>query len=428
MIKSEIVDYFKEYERIPRIIANAIPRDLKVPLKSSFIISIIGPRRAGKTYFLFSLYKKLKDSAYLNFEDTRLAEIKAKEIRDVIRIFIEIYGKTPKNLLLDEIQNIEGWEKTVRELYDLRKYRIFITGSSSKLLSREIATELRGRALSFALLPFSFKEFLKFKQIKIEKYLSKDEEAKIKNMLGSYLEFGGFPDVVKNKEKIKLLKEYADLILFRDFVERHKIRNLDLARMLHNFMIQNYAKEISIRSLFNKIKANVAISKDTVYEYTTKLEDTMFFFFLKKFSTKIHLRESWPKKIYLCDTGLTKLFKYSQDYGRLMENIVFLEFIRKKNKNPLIDVFYLKMVEGEVDFVIKDGMKVKQLIQVTYASGKEEIEKREIKSLLKASGLLKCKNLLCITWDYEEEEMIERKKIKFIPLWKWLLISKQVIV
>ena len=414
----EVIDYFKEYEKLP---ADIMLRELKVPIDSNFIISIIGPRRAGKTYFLFSLLHNVKQGIYLNFEDSRLAEVTYKEVRDLIRIFVEIYGRIPKYLFLDEVQNVESWEKVVRELHDLKKYRIFLTGSSSKLLSKEIATQLRGRSLSFILLPFSFKEFLIYKQIPVEKYLSKDEEAKMKNLLREYLEFGGFPDVIKNEQKLKILKEYSDLMLFRDFIERHKIRNLDLARMLHTFLIQNFSKEVSIRSLFDKLKVNVKVGKDTVYEYVTKLEDTVFFFFLKKFSRKVHLRESWPKKIYLCDPGLTKIVKYSQEFGRLMENAVFLNLLRQKNESPLIEMFYLKLIGGEVDFVVREGLQIKQLIQVTYVSTKDEIEEREIKSLLKASDLLKCEDLLVITWDYEGVETIRGKRIKFVPLWKWLL-------
>ncbi len=419
--KDYVTDYFKEYEKIPK----PLPRELDVPLDSNFVISIIGPRRAGKTYFLFSILQNTKNPVYLNFEDSRLESVESKEIRDIIRIFIEIYGKEPTHIFMDEIQNVAGWEKLVRELHDLRKYKIFVTGSSAKLLSKEIATQLRGRSLSFILLPLSFREFLVFNRITARKHMSKDNEAKMKNLLREYLEFGGFPDVVKNEEKIKILKEYSDLILFRDFIERHKIRNLDLARTLHSFMIQNFSKEISIRSLFNKLKTLTPTGKDTVYEYATKLEDTMFFFFLRKFSRKAHMRESWPKKIYICDTGLTKIIKYSPDYGRLMENAVFLELLRKTNKNPLIEVFYWKgMNDEEVDFVVKEGEDIKKIIQVTYASSQDDIKEREIGSMLKASMELECETLSCITWDYEGKKRYDNKTVVFIPLWKWLLYTK----
>ncbi len=419
MEKSDVIDYFKEYETL---LLDIKERELNVPLKSEFIISIVGPRRAGKTYFLLYLSKKIGENyLYLNFEDSRLAGISHKEIRDIIRVFIELYGKPPHYLFLDEVQEIDKWERVVRELHDLKKYRIFLTGSSSKLLSKEIATQLRGRTLSFTLLPLSFREFLRFKNKKIPKYMSRDDEAKVRNFLREYLEFGGFPDVVKNEQKVKILKEYSDLVLFRDFIERHKIKNIEVARMLHSFMLQNFSKEISIKKLFDRIKTKSRVAKDTVYNYVTKLEDTLFFFFLKKFSLKAHIRETWPKKIYLCDTGLSKVVRFSPDYGRLMENAVFTEFIRKQNTNPLLEIFYFPFTGGEVDFVVKESTEIKQLIQVTYASAEDEIERREIKSLLKAYEKLRCKDLAVITWDYEDEKIIKGEKIRFIPLWKWIL-------
>jgi len=418
IVRREIVDYFREYENVE---IKAIERELKVPLKSDFIISIIGPRRAGKTYYLLLLRNYLKNSLYLNFEDTRLLNATYKDLREIIRIFIELYGRKPEYLLLDEIQNVNGWENIVRELYDLQKYKIFITGSSSKLLSKEIATKLRGRTLSFTLLPFSFREFLKFKEIDIHG-LTMDDEAKIRNYLMEYLQFGGFPDVVKNVEKLHILREYSDLILFRDFIERHNIKNISLARGIHQYVLQNFAKEISIMKIYNKLKsANVRASKDSVYNYISKLEDTLFFFFLRKYTKKVHLRESWPKKIYLCDTGLSRVVRYSEDYGRLIENAVFLEFIRKRNTDPLLDVYYFKFPDGEVDFLIKKGEKISEIIQVTYASSKDEVDERETKNLIKAGEEFGCKKLTLITWNYEGVERKNNTRINCIPLWKWLL-------
>jgi len=349
-------------------------REVEINPVKDKALSLVGPRRAGKTYaMLYYLKRNMNRAVYINLEHPCFKNPTHRDVIEAINAVAEYEEVEPSVLLLDEVQNVSEWEKVVRGLIDVGYY-VVISGSSSKLLSKEIATQLRGRTLSYVLLPLSFKEFLRFNQVKIGKYISKDEEAKIKNLLRNYLEFGGFPDVVKNAEKVKILKEYSDLILLRDFIERHKIRNLDLARFLHNFMMQNYAKEISIRSLFNKIKTNIRVGKDTVYEYVTKLEDTMFFFFLKKFSRKVHLRELWPKKIYLCDTGLTKVVKYSQDYGRLMENAVFLDLLRKTNKNALMEVYYFRDSLGyEVDFVVKESTQVKELIQVTHAISFDEI-------------------------------------------------------
>ena len=225
-----------------------------------------------------------------------------------------------------------------------------------------------------------------------------------------------------SKEKVKILKEYAELILFKDFIERHQIKNVELARVLHSFTIRNFTNEISVNALFNRVKSmGVRVSKNTVYDYLSKLEDTAFFFFLRKYSEKPHLRESYPKKIYLCDTGLTKTLRHSEDKGKLIENIVFLELQRKTNSNPLLEVFYWKdYQEREVDFIIKEGTQINQLIQVTYALTPEN-EKREIRSLLKASRELNCKNLLMITWDQEEDIKEGNKKIKVTQLWRWLI-------
>ena len=412
--RRDVIDYFREYEKIH---VSGIERELQVPLDSDFIISIVGPRRAGKTHYLLTLRDKVNNAVYLNFEDSRLYEATYRDIRNILRIYTEIYGEDPEYLFLDEIQNIPRWEVAVRELHDLKRYRIFLTGSSSKLLSKEIATQLRGRTLRFYLYPFSFREFLKMKGVKYHD-LTIDEEAKIKNLLWEYLEFGGFPDVVKSDYKINILREYADLILFRDFIERHGIKSIEVARAIHNFVLQNFGREISIMRIYNRLKSsNMRVSKDTVYSYVTKLEDTMFFHFLSRYSKKVHLRESWPKKIYLCDTGLAKVVKYSGEIGRSMENAVFLELVRRKNEDPLLDIYYYSDSKGEVDFVVREGERVRELIQVTNASSKDEIAERETRAIEGACEVLECEKKTIITWDYEEVE----GDIEYIPLWKWIL-------
>ncbi len=420
MDKSLVRDYIIEYKKkkLPWI----LERELKVEKTKRRIISIIGPRRAGKTYYFYQLIKKnRKDSLYLNFEDTRLLELNFREIRELLRIYKEINGREPEYLFLDEIQNIPKWESALREILDLDRYYIFITGSSSKLLSKEIATSLRGRTLTYNLLPFSFSEFLKAKNISSE-VVSKDEEIKIKRALREYLEFGGFPEVVFEKEKDRILKEFYDLILFRDIVERHNLRNISLAKFLLSYCTQNFAKEISINKILNFFKSQgKKFGKNTLYDYIDKIQDSVAIFFLQRFSEKIYSRESWPKKIYLCDNGISRVVRFQSDVGKLMENAVFLEILRKKNENPLIEIYYYKNSAIELDFLLKEGTKVSQLIQVSYDIEDIMTKKREIKSLIKVSEEVNCSYLLLITWDYESEEEIKGKKIKIIPLWKWLL-------
>jgi len=402
-------------------------RKIEFPETKNFIISVIGPRRAGKTYSIFNLIKKkkLKDEDYLfiNFEDDEICEMKRKEIRKAIFYHQEIYGREPKYLFFDEIQNLERWESFVYSLFEKKRYFIFITGSSSKLLSEEIATQLRGRSLTILVLPFSFKEFLQVKGLHVKtKILLSYEESRIKNLLRLYLKEGGFPDIVLTSiNREEYFRDYINLVVFRDIVERYKIRDIGLIKMFVRFAISSFSKEFSIHKIYRTFKSmNVKVSKKTLYRYADMLEDAQFCFFLRKFS--FSERESLLSipKVFLNDPGIAnygRTTKFDEEIGKLMENAVFLELKRKK-----LETFYWRDYQGnEVDFVVKEGLKVKQLIQVTYANDRDEIREREIKDLMKASELLKCKDLLCITWDYEGEEKIKGKKIKFVPLWKWLL-------
>jgi predicted AAA+ superfamily ATPase len=333
-----------------------------------------------------------------------------------------VTGKELNNVFLDEIQNIKNWESAVRTLLDRTNLNIFVTGSSSKLLSREIATQLRGRSLSYLLLPFSFREFLKAKGFKLREVLTDKDRAIIKNLLKEYLDYGGFPEVVLSESKEKILREYYNAILFRDFVERFNLKSISVARFLFEFITQNIANEISINKIINYFKTQeISFGKNTIYDYVDKLQDTLIFFFIERYTKSVYKRKSFPKKIYIADLGLNKIIRFSEDFGKRMENVVYLELLRKTNYNPVQEIFYFRDRKREVDFLIKEGHEIKQLINVTYASTKNEITEREINSLIEISELLNCKNLLLITWDYENEIKIDNKKITAIPLWKWLL-------
>ncbi|MBO3802076.1 MAG: ATP-binding protein, partial [Candidatus Brockarchaeota archaeon] len=416
-----IRDYLISFQR--RLFPRIIERELKVKLVKGKAVVIIGPRRSGKTYYFFHIISRLNrnETVYLDFEEPFLKGLKPLDVLKILlEIFPEVSGTASKNVFLDEVQNAESWETLVRSLLN-RNLNVFITGSSSRLLSREIATELRGRSVSYLLLPFSFREYLVAKNINIEPGLLEDF-GRVKRELRNYLEEGGFPEIVLEEEKERILREYMDMVFFKDFVERHKVRSMTLARLLFNHIMQNFSREMSVRSLERKLASEgTGFNIGTLYRYVENLEDTVFIFFLRKFSLKAHERETWPRKVYLADTGLTRVFRISLDYGRLMENIVFLHLLRKLNKNPLLNFYYWKdNQQNEVDFMIKEGLKIKQLIQVTYASGRDEIERRETRALAKAAEQLKCKDLLMITWDLEDELKVNNKTIKCTPLWKWL--------
>jgi hypothetical protein len=406
-----------------RDLSKIIERELKVDIIRDKAICIIGPRRAGKTYFLYKLRERFPTFLHVNFENIAFKGFRIEEIYDLISLFVELFGEKPQAIFLDEVQMIQNWETLVRSLLDSEEYFVFVSGSSSKLLSKEIATQLRGRSISYFLLPFSLREFLKAKQIAFKKPLMIEEEGKIKREVLEYLKWGGYPEVVLKNNRERILREYFNTILYNDFVERFKIENIGLAKFLFEFMFQNFSKEMSGRKILNFLRTRVEkFGKNTVYDYLNKLPETLSVFFIERVSKSTYVRKSWPKKVYVCDTGIATAIGFSEDIGKRMENIVFLELLRETNKNPLTEIYYWRdYQQHEVDFVVKEGINVNKLIQVTYASARDEIEKREIRSLLKASEQLKCKNLLCITWDYEASEEIKEKKIKFIPLWKFLL-------
>ena len=415
MFKRELVqDFFSRQKKF-----EGIERELKI-IKTNKIVSIVGPRRAGKTWYFYSLLDKVNKPMYVNFEDIAFRNISIEEFFDIIKIFSELKYK-PKTLLLDEIQVLEKWETLVRSLYD-RNYNIFITGSSSKLLPKEISTQLRGRTLTYILLPFSFREFIKGKKEKIDINTFEGRGA-VSKLLKEYISYGSYPEVVLSKNKDRILQEYFNEIFYKDFVERHKIKSIEFGKFLFEFAFQNFSKEISVRKIKKFFGKNV--SYKTLYDYIEKLQDTLVVFFVEKYSRSIYKRISWPRKIYVCDTGISKILYFSEDIGRKMENCVFLELLRKTNENPLLKIYYWKdHQQREVDFVVKQGLKIKQLIQVCYNIDDFDIKEREVKALLIASKELKCNNLLVITWDYEGEEKIKGKKIKFVPLWKWLLFFK----
>ena len=405
-----------------------LPREAEVTRIPGKVICIVGPRRAGKTYYFFQLMKPVKEvSLYLDFEDSSLLTVKFDEVMEIVQLFTEITGNEPKDIFLDEIQNLDKWETAVRTLLDRTTYNVFVTGSSSKLLSKEIATQLRGRSLTYILLPFSFKEFLKAKKIELKKILTQIEKAKLKKYLREYLELGGFPEVVLKEEREKILKEYFDTIFFKDFVERHELKSLEIARFIFSFVFQNFSSELSVNKIVNFLKSEgKKFGKGTVYSYIEKLQDTQAVFFVNRISKNIYVKESWPRKVYICDTGISKIFRFSEDIGKLMENAVFLELKRRQNERPLLEIYYYRdYQQREVDFVLKEGLEVKELIQVTYALDRTEVVKREIYALLKVSSELKCKNLCIITWDYEAELNVKDTTIMCIPLWKWLIRNQR---
>lgn len=380
-------------------------------IKNNINVVITGHRRCGKSTLLYQIMDKYftNNFYYLNFADERLSDFETKDFQRLREIFLSNFGDRPV-FFFDEIQGKPNWNKFVNRMYE-DGYKFFITGSNSELLSKEISTYLTGRHIDAVLYPFSFKEYLRYNKIPLDFRLTKNR-SKIIREFNNYLRFGGFPEVIRDKSDDILISIYND-ILNRDITFRYPVEQV--IKSIAQFLISNVSKEFS----YNSIKNNFGLgSVNTAKKYVMYLTNTYMLFTLDKFSYSIKRKKDYSKKIYAIDTGLINkiAFKFSEDKGRLYENLVFIE-LKRRNK----EIYFWKGASGkEIDFLVFDK-KVKQLIQVCYDLSHPKTKEREITALLEASKELKCKDLVIITKDYEKIEIYGKIKIKYIPLWKWLL-------
>jgi len=428
--KEKIKKYIVEFEN--RDFSYVEERELKINLMRNKSVALIGPRRSGKTHYLYYLMKNKAHTLYIDFEHPLFYNIQSQDIEEIIQAYYELYPEKSSELyiLLDEIQMVSEWERIIRYLIDKGHYVIF-TGSSSKILVEDIAYHLRGRTLTYTLFPLSFKEMLKFKGINYrDAELYKNLE-KIKHTVEEYLKYGGYPEVILYHDKERILKEYLETIIRRDLIDRYNIRNKSLINEIIAYSLNSYGRYISIDSLYKLFKRKMDVSKRTIAEYLRYFEDSFIFLLLSRYTPSPKERIVSQKKIYLIDTGLG-IFGNKAVYND-MENVVFIELLRRKNYyNIMQEIYYYKTKDGyEVDFLIKESKEIKELIQVTYANTYEEIREREIRALLHAKedlGLGDDVPLTVITWDYEDEKEVEwwrkKGKIRFVPLWKWLLEVK----
>ena len=420
-------------KNIPLVIPREIELQSYLNMKVNKILVLNGFRRVGKTYILYGLVDELLKSnsreevVHINFEDERIP-LKTEFLSDLLPTAEEIFNKKIKYLFLDELHNIPNWSKWLRRVYDNHQnMRIFVSGSSSRMSEEEIPTELRGRFLEVKVLPLSFKEFLKFKKLNFDFKLleySEKEKPMILKALTEYLTYGGLPEIVLENvdKKFELAQSYYATVIKRDIVERYSIKNEGSLKSLIRLLLDS--KEYSISKAYNNLKSlGNEVGKSTVQKYISYIENSYFAFSLPIFSYKIKDQIQYPKKIYFIDNVFINSIstKFMNNYGRLYENLVAIELKRRKEEN-----YYWKNTEKEeVDFVIKKNTKINQLIQVCYDITDSDTRKREVKALLKASKELKCSNLLIINQNYSGEEDVEwfgiKGKIKFIPLWKWLL-------
>ena len=402
-------------------------RTLQPPIDTAKIITLIGVRRCGKTSILYDMINKLSDTTpktkilFLNFEDERL-ELEVDELDLILQSFSELYPEQNLNecyFFFDEIQNITGWEKFIRRVYDTISKNIYVTGSNSKLLSSDIATSLRGRTLSYEVYPLSFSEYLSFKDIEVDLYSSKSL-AHIKHAQGLFLKDGSFPETLFLEEQYKnqTLQEYFNVLLYKDLAERYNITNTVALKFFLKRIIASSTKQISINKIYNELKSSgIKIGKNTLYEFLDYVQNIFLALTLHKYDKSLVNKELGEKKIYSIDIGLNNAteFKFSDDIGKSLENAVFLEL--KRNYREL---FYYRDSHSECDFIINEMNAITQAIQVTYDMSDEDTKHREVKGLVAACKKFKLNKGVIVTYDTEDEIIQDEINISLVPFYKWV--------
>ncbi len=383
-------------------------------INTSQVIIISGIRRCGKSSLLYLIKEKMKldETAYcyFNFDDERIIpEITILE--QVYNLHLEIHGKEPV-LFFDEIQNINNWEKFVNRMYE-KGTKLFVTGSNAKLLSSEISTSLTGRNKVLELFPFSFREYLSFKgKTYDQERLTSKQKALIQKDFNHYMETGGFPLVVKEND-LELINSYFQDILYRDIVSRYRLSQVNEIKQIGLFFASNTAKLFSYATL-QQISGVKSLS--SIKDYLSYYEQSFLFFYLKKFDFSVKKQIMNPKKVYTIDPAISNRlgFNFSQNKGRVLENIVFIELLRRGKE------IYYHAGKNECDFLVKEGVNITEAIQVTWVTDQSNLS-REYEGLQEAMQNYKLKRGLLITYDTEPAFTNLNRQIETIPVWKWLL-------
>jgi len=415
------------------------PTDLKkretpLPIDSGKIVTIPGVRRCGKSSRMENVVNELLFAGvererilWVSFDDERMVRMSSEELNLIIEAYTEMFPDTDMKsvyMFFDEIQLIDGWEYFVMRLYKHYSNNIYISGSNATMLSTEVKSALRGWPLEEETLPLSFFEYCNFKDIKTDSWLEADL-AKLRNTFFEYNNEGGFPEVVLTSNKLlkaKILQTYFDTMLLKDLAEHYKLSNIEVLRYFLKRIMSNITKPTSIRSIHGDIKSRgLKVSKDNLYDWANYACNIFMFLRVPNYSKSLQKAESSQPKYYCIDNGLRDavLLPQSNDDGKKLENMVFLQLYRKRT--PVDQIFYYQG-HGECDFLIQHGVDIESLIQVTWNMSEEETRRREISGLLEASEATGCNNLLIITADNQEDiPLPDGRTIKVLPAWRWFL-------
>lgn len=420
-----LIDDFHERD-LPRPVA----RDRSAPVMAGKAMAVVGMRRSGKTWFCYQRMQELMASGvgkerllYINFEDERLQPFSSNDLQDILGTYYRKYPDFKKQrcyLFLDEIHTVPGWDRFIRRVLDTENLEVWVTGSSSKLLSSEIATSLRGRSLSTEIFPFSFQEFLRFhgRLPGSTNRFGSRQRAELQHQADRYLTVGGFPEVqlVEEEMRRRVHRDYLDVVILRDVAERYRVSNIAALRALIRHFLAAPATRFSVTRFYLTLRQQgIACSKNDLYLFLEYLQDAFLVYLVPIYSRSEKARQVNPKKLYAVDTGLIHAgsFQMTGDRGALLENLVFMH-LRRQGITP---AYYVTSSGKEVDFVVSRDRDV-DLIQVCWSLRQAKTREREESALLEAMTELKAKRGKIITW---LDEKPAAEGLEVIPAWKWLL-------
>lgn len=388
-------------------------QDMDLLLNSHLIKLITGPRRVGKSTQALLMLRN-RNFAYLNFDSQQLLDAWDADL--VMRMLDDVYPGY-EYLLLDEVQNLDAWDLWVSELYRLGK-NLVITGSNAKMLSSEMATALTGKYLKVEMLPFSLEEFFDWNKLDLSK-LNHEQQADASALMDDYLRNGGYPEVVASRQLTRTyLDTLFDSIVWKDVAKRHSVRNVTDLNDLALYLVSNFCNPVSANELTEELGFS---SVNTTKKFMDYLHEPYLFYYLPRYNNKLKLMKKAPRKVYVVDNGFVaaKAFSLSDNLGRLLENQVFVELLRQGYDTDKTLFYYRSRNDKEVDFVLRKGTHIEQLVQVCYDMSNAKTEKRELDSLAECAEELNCSHLVIVT--NNEERCIEKDgyRIDVVPVAKW---------
>lgn len=419
IIKSVIVEF---QQRDLPIIKR---RNIAVAFNTPMIVTLIGVRRSGKTYLLYDTIQEvvkngvpIENILFINFEDERL-NLQSTDLDLILQAYLELYPDKNLNdcyFFFDEIQNVTGWERFVRRIFDSYSKHIFVTGSNSRVLSTEIADALRGRTITYTVYPLSFSEYLNFRDVEYNT-VTTAQRANITHQALQFIQNGGFPETINLNDdvRIKALQGYFNTMIFRDIVERYKVSDVRVLKYFIKKLFAGIGKPLSINKIYNDLRSlGYKVSNNYLYEFEQHAYAVFLSLSIQRFHYSEIKQEKSEKKCFAIDTGLLSAveFSMSENKGKLLENAVLLELIKKG-----ADVFFFKD-KYECDFVYRLGSTLTPM-QVAWQLQDDSSYKRETRGLLEACKRLNCKNGKIITFDQKGTLDANSISIELIPFYEW---------